>query len=272
MNSKGGKKLKAGDTVAYVICDDGSQLAATQRAFHVDEVRESTELKVDTQYYLAQQLHPVVSRLCDPLEATDAARIAQCLGLDPEQYRRAIRTESSNDNSASLKDEERFRQCEKFQVFFFSFYIRSIFSIGSKLTIFVFFLLFFDQFYTLFLHNFNYVDFFFISFSPIWYVFVHILILVDLTEFYFHFIFVNFCLLSIFQFFFFFFFFFSFFFFNLVYGLIVFDFVQVFFHISILPSFVHFVHIFNFPYFLLKCNFSSSRLNAIVVKKSSWIQ
>ena len=119
MNSKGGKKLKAGDTVAYVICDDGSQLAATQRAFHVDEVRESSELKVDTQYYLAQQLHPVVSRLCDPLEATDAARIAQCLGLDPEQYRRAIRTESSNDNSASLKDEERFRQCEKFQVIFF---------------------------------------------------------------------------------------------------------------------------------------------------------
>ena len=85
MNSKGGKKLKAGDTVAYVICDDGSQLAATQRAFHVDEVRESQELKVDINYYLAQQLHPVVSRLCDPLEATDAARIAQSLGLDPEQ-------------------------------------------------------------------------------------------------------------------------------------------------------------------------------------------
>ena len=126
MNSKGGKKLKAGDTVAYVICDDGSQLAATQRAFHVDEVRESTELKVDTQYYLAQQLHPVVSRLCDPLEATDAARIAQCLGLDPEQYRRAIRTESNNDNSASLKDEERFRQCEKFQVIFLSAVLHTI--------------------------------------------------------------------------------------------------------------------------------------------------
>ena len=137
MNSKGGKKLKAGDTVAYVICDDGSQLAATQRAFHVDEVRESTELKVDTQYYLAQQLHPVVSRLCDPLEATDAARIAQCLGLDPEQYRRAIRNESSNDNSASLKDEERFRQCEKFQVLFFLFiFLVHIFSIWSILTLF----------------------------------------------------------------------------------------------------------------------------------------
>ena len=47
MNSKaGGKKLKAGDTVEYVICDDASGLAATQRAYHVDEVRERTDLKV----------------------------------------------------------------------------------------------------------------------------------------------------------------------------------------------------------------------------------
>jgi DNA polymerase alpha subunit A len=41
VNSKGGKKLRAGDTVAYVICDDGSSLPATQRAFHVDEVKEN---------------------------------------------------------------------------------------------------------------------------------------------------------------------------------------------------------------------------------------
>ena len=116
MNSKGGKKLRAGDTVAYVICDDGSQLAATQRAFHIDEVKENENLKIDIHYYLAQQLHPVVSRLCDPLDGTDASRIAQCLGLDPEQYRRAIRTESHQDDETSIKDEDRFRQCEKFTV------------------------------------------------------------------------------------------------------------------------------------------------------------
>lgn len=34
----------------------------------------------DTHYYLAQQIHPVVSRLCDPIEGTDAARLAECLG------------------------------------------------------------------------------------------------------------------------------------------------------------------------------------------------
>jgi hypothetical protein len=28
------------------------------------------------------QIHPVVSRLCAPIEGTDAAHIADCLGLD----------------------------------------------------------------------------------------------------------------------------------------------------------------------------------------------
>ena len=41
MNSKGGKKLRAGDTVQYVICDDGSGLTYTQRAYHVDEVKDN---------------------------------------------------------------------------------------------------------------------------------------------------------------------------------------------------------------------------------------
>ena len=91
-------------------------MAATQRAFHVDEVKDSESLKVDKNYYLAQQLHPVVSRLCDPLDGTDASRIAQCLGLDPEQYRRSIRSENHQDDESSLKDEDRFRQCERFTV------------------------------------------------------------------------------------------------------------------------------------------------------------
>ena len=70
MNSKDGKKFRSGDTVPYVICEDGSTLAATQRAYHVIEVSENATLKVDINYYLAQQLHPVVSRLCDPIDGT----------------------------------------------------------------------------------------------------------------------------------------------------------------------------------------------------------
>ena len=33
------------------------------------------------------QVHPVVSRLCAPIEGTDGAHIADCLGLDPARFR-----------------------------------------------------------------------------------------------------------------------------------------------------------------------------------------
>lgn len=45
-------------------------------------------LKIDVNYYLAHQIHPVVSRLVAPIEGTSPARIAECLGLDPSGYRR----------------------------------------------------------------------------------------------------------------------------------------------------------------------------------------
>ena len=35
---------------------------------------------VDNEYYLAHQIHPVVSRLCDPIDGTDSALIAEMLG------------------------------------------------------------------------------------------------------------------------------------------------------------------------------------------------
>jgi len=109
LNSAGGKKIRAGDTVPYVICEDGSNLAATQRAYHVDEVKESSNLKVDMQYYLAQQLHPVVSRLCDPIDGMDSARVAACLGLDPSQYKSRAPVEAHED--ADVREEDRFLSC-----------------------------------------------------------------------------------------------------------------------------------------------------------------
>eukprot|EP00090_Calanus_glacialis_P016583 TRINITY_DN25936_c0_g1_i4.p1 TRINITY_DN25936_c0_g1~~TRINITY_DN25936_c0_g1_i4.p1 ORF type:complete len:1464 (-),score=583.40 TRINITY_DN25936_c0_g1_i4:126-4448(-) len=115
INSSGGKKLRAGDTVQYVICDDGSGLAATQRAYHVDEVKTSQTLKIDTQYYLAQQLHPVVSRLCDPIEGMDGARVAQCLGLDPSQYKQRVER-SEEQGEGVVREEDRFRGCERLVV------------------------------------------------------------------------------------------------------------------------------------------------------------
>merc|ERR1719376_887643 len=113
LNSSGGKKLKAGDTVQYVICDDGSGLAATQRAYHVDEVKASETLKIDTQYYLAQQLHPVVSRLTEPIEGMEGARVAACLGLDPDQYKSRAPVEQQEEGE---RDEDRYRYVDHLTV------------------------------------------------------------------------------------------------------------------------------------------------------------
>ncbi|XP_021916659.1 LOW QUALITY PROTEIN: DNA polymerase alpha catalytic subunit [Zootermopsis nevadensis] len=119
LNQHGGRKLKQGDTVTYIICEDGSNLGPTQRAYHVEELKTNENLKVDVKYYLSQQIHPVVSRLCDPIEGTDAARIAECLGLDPSNYCRVQRGSANEEMSIGEKlipsDEERFRHCEKFK-------------------------------------------------------------------------------------------------------------------------------------------------------------
>ena len=43
------------------------------------------------QYYLSQQIHPVVTRLVEHVDGTDAVRVAQALGLDPAAYKAAGR-------------------------------------------------------------------------------------------------------------------------------------------------------------------------------------
>ncbi|XP_022344658.2 DNA polymerase alpha catalytic subunit-like [Crassostrea virginica] len=118
VNSKGGKRMKAGDTVPYIICQDGSTLPASQRAYHPEELAKSNTLTVDTKYYLSQQVHPVVSRLCDPIEGTDAAHLAECLGLDPSGYKQTARYEEEDEallNGTEISDEEKFRDCERFK-------------------------------------------------------------------------------------------------------------------------------------------------------------
>ncbi|GIM16515.1 hypothetical protein Vretimale_19154 [Volvox reticuliferus] len=67
----------------------GCSGSLAERARHPEELRENPSLAVDVEYYLAQQIHPVVSRLVSPIEGTDAAHIADCLGLDPARYRGA---------------------------------------------------------------------------------------------------------------------------------------------------------------------------------------
>lgn len=56
-------------------------MAPTQRVYHVDELKTNTALKIDVKYYLSSQIHPVIMRLCAPLEEIDAKMIAEHLGF-----------------------------------------------------------------------------------------------------------------------------------------------------------------------------------------------
>uniref|UniRef100_A0A182VR06 DNA polymerase n=1 Tax=Anopheles minimus TaxID=112268 RepID=A0A182VR06_9DIPT len=130
MNKQRNRNYKRGDMVNYIICQDGTSSPAMKRAYHIDEIRDpanSDRLKVDVEYYLAQQIHPVVFRICEPLEGTDACRLALCLGLDPKKYRAianlgggggggGVDGQQYHDGESLIKTAtERYRLCHRFE-------------------------------------------------------------------------------------------------------------------------------------------------------------
>ncbi|XP_026764264.2 DNA polymerase alpha catalytic subunit isoform X2 [Galleria mellonella] len=115
LNSKNSRRFKKGDTVPYVICDDGTGKSATQRAYHIEELKNSEHLKIDYKYYLAHQLHPVISRICEPIDGMDPSRVADCLGLDPSGYKQLLKREDTNTESFEVQnDQEKYRYCKDF--------------------------------------------------------------------------------------------------------------------------------------------------------------
>lgn len=115
LNSKNSRRFKKGDIVPYIICEDGSANSATQRAYHIEELKSSEHLKVDHKYYLAHQLHPVISRICEPIDGMDPARVASCLGLDPSGYKHIIKKENNNTDTYEVENEkEKYRHCNEF--------------------------------------------------------------------------------------------------------------------------------------------------------------
>ncbi|RKP25111.1 DNA polymerase family B-domain-containing protein [Syncephalis pseudoplumigaleata] len=125
-----GISVRTGDTVPFVICEQsavsttGTQPATgsyAERAHHPDEVgRAGSNLTIDFEWYLGQQVHPPVARLCAPIEGTDAGRLADCLGLDAHKYRsvavEATQTRELVTLDSQITDEERFHSVDKFFV------------------------------------------------------------------------------------------------------------------------------------------------------------
>ncbi|GMN30176.1 hypothetical protein TIFTF001_002720 [Ficus carica] len=111
-----------GDTIPYIICcEQGtSSIGSTgiaQRARHPDELKkEDGKWMIDIDYYLSQQIHPVVSRLCASIQGTSPERLADCLGLDSSKFKSSSSDTVNSDPSSSLlfavEDEERYRGCE----------------------------------------------------------------------------------------------------------------------------------------------------------------
>jgi DNA polymerase alpha subunit A len=88
-----------------------------ERAYHPEELAENPKLKVDLHYYLSQQIHPVISRLCAPIEQTDGAIMAECLGLDASKFKSQQRADEDDmdmftGGNFALDDEERFKDCK----------------------------------------------------------------------------------------------------------------------------------------------------------------
>ncbi|KAG0194902.1 DNA-directed DNA polymerase alpha catalytic subunit pol1 [Apophysomyces sp. BC1034] len=117
-----GQSVRAGDTIPYVICQvdhipNGAKTGFAEKAYHPDDVKRGN-MQLDIEWYLNQQVHPPVARLCSPMDGTDAARIAECLGLDANKYSSGIRSNGDDKDEfttleSQISDEERFKDIER---------------------------------------------------------------------------------------------------------------------------------------------------------------
>ncbi|KAL5228947.1 hypothetical protein ABZP36_017212 [Zizania latifolia] len=123
LKQNGYSGCSAGDTVPYIICtqqdlDNTHSVGIAQRARHPEELkRYPNKWMIDIDYYLSQQIHPVVSRLCASIQGTSPARLAECLGLDSSKFQSRLTEPSNQDTSSMLlsvidDEDERYRGCE----------------------------------------------------------------------------------------------------------------------------------------------------------------
>ncbi|KIM44768.1 hypothetical protein M413DRAFT_442728 [Hebeloma cylindrosporum] len=122
MKQRGGS-ARTGDVIPYIFClaegEESAKSTQADHAKHPDELRKAgSTLKIDYDHYLSHQVLPPIERLCEPIEGTDRARLAECLGLDPMRYRTSTggdeRVFSGLDSQTS--DAERFKDATPFRV------------------------------------------------------------------------------------------------------------------------------------------------------------
>ena len=146
---KQGKPVNTGDHIEYIICTTtravhearvkGEEVAANassagskkksssesfaSRAFHPDEIHRSqstaSKLEVDIEWYMTQQILPPTQRLCEPIEGTSPAQLAEKLGLDSSKFRN-YKVGGDDDDVLNFSfdgdDTERYKDCERVKV------------------------------------------------------------------------------------------------------------------------------------------------------------
>jgi DNA polymerase alpha subunit A len=111
-----GKSVTSRQEIEYIICEgDGGKHSFADRAKHPHEFQMDPSLKVDIEWYKAHQLHPVISRMLSCVEGTDAARLAECFGMDGGRFAKkeapgaAADAEGSRDVTAALDRKTRWK-------------------------------------------------------------------------------------------------------------------------------------------------------------------
>ncbi|CAG8628060.1 15156_t:CDS:10, partial [Dentiscutata erythropus] len=145
-----GMSARQGDTIPYVICirTDENNIASknlADKAFHLDEIRkEDSNLQPDFEWYLNQQIHASVARLCEHIEGTSSVKIAECLGmlevhrnkviksaqnfkvmlicssvnqgLDKSKFVPTVSNSTYHTYNSQITDEERFKHVDKLMI------------------------------------------------------------------------------------------------------------------------------------------------------------
>ncbi|CAO1439985.1 unnamed protein product [Diamesa tonsa] len=121
MNIQKNRRFKKGDMIDYIICDDGTDNPAPKRGYHIDELKANVDgkLKPDKIYYITQQIHPVITRLLEPISGIDAAIIAEKLGLDPKDFKNKMNKKIEHDDkmegeTVMKTSAQKYKDCEKF--------------------------------------------------------------------------------------------------------------------------------------------------------------
>ncbi|XP_063979720.1 DNA polymerase alpha catalytic subunit [Diachasmimorpha longicaudata] len=118
LNKQGGRMWKAGDTVPYIICLDGTSHSPIERAYHIDEYKKSENLTLDIDYYIMNQIIAVLQRICTPIPELDGGFLAECLGV-ADKYKPVVSSslyggEQSNSITTYTPKVSRFEKCEPF--------------------------------------------------------------------------------------------------------------------------------------------------------------